>query len=117
MQKSLKGQNLDAKNIVCLMVVCPSGKVNSHMIFEVLTVASMKMTVFWILEPCSLVDIYQCFRGACCHHYQGLDDTGSRHLRNVSELLPDYMVQQPRRQPTTNVDQCCTLRLTKFDVV
>jgi hypothetical protein len=41
--------------------------------------ASMKMTVFWDVASCSLVD-----------------DGGSKHLRNVSERLPDYMVQHPK---------------------
>jgi hypothetical protein len=29
---------------------------------------SMKMTVFWDVAPCTLVEIYWCFRGACCLH-------------------------------------------------
>jgi hypothetical protein len=27
---------------------------------------SMKMTVFWDVTPCSLVEVYRHFRGACC---------------------------------------------------
>jgi hypothetical protein len=27
--------------------------------FEVLTAASMKMAVFWVVAPCSLVEVYQ----------------------------------------------------------
>jgi hypothetical protein len=34
-----------------------------HVGFEVLTAASMKMAVFWVVAPCSLVEAYQCFRG------------------------------------------------------
>lgn len=30
--------------------------------FEVLMVVSMKIVVFWIIVPCSLVDVYRCFR-------------------------------------------------------
>jgi hypothetical protein len=26
--------------------------------------ASMKMAVFWVVAPCSMVEAYQCFRGA-----------------------------------------------------
>jgi hypothetical protein len=40
--------------------------------FQVLTAASMKMTVFWVVSPCILVEVYQRFRGACCLHYQGI---------------------------------------------
>jgi hypothetical protein len=29
----------------------------------------MKMTVVWDVEPCSLVEVYRCFRGTCCLHY------------------------------------------------
>jgi hypothetical protein len=29
--------------------------------FQVLTAARMKMTVFWIVEPCSLVEVYRRF--------------------------------------------------------
>jgi hypothetical protein len=28
--------------------------------------ASMRMAVFWVVAPCSLVEVYQRFRGACC---------------------------------------------------
>jgi hypothetical protein len=34
--------------------------------FQVLTAASMKMTVFWVVAPCSLVEVYRRLRGACC---------------------------------------------------
>jgi hypothetical protein len=26
----------------------------------------MKMAVFWVVAPCSLVEVYQRFRGPCC---------------------------------------------------
>jgi hypothetical protein len=39
--------------------------------FEVLTTVSTKMAVFWVVAPCSLVEIYQRFRGPCCLHHQG----------------------------------------------
>jgi hypothetical protein len=29
------------------------------------------MAVFWVLAPCSLVEVYQSFRGPCCIHHQG----------------------------------------------
>jgi hypothetical protein len=28
----------------------------------------MKMAVFWDVALCSLVEVYQCFWGACCLH-------------------------------------------------
>jgi hypothetical protein len=43
--------------------------------FEVLMVVSTKMAVFWVVAPCSLVEVYQRFRGPCCLHHQGTDGT------------------------------------------
>jgi hypothetical protein len=55
----------------------------------------MKMAVFWVVAPCSLVEVCQHFRG------HRPDDGGSKDLRNVGKLLPDYTVLQPRRQPSS----------------
>jgi hypothetical protein len=38
---------------------------------EVLTAASMKMAIFWAVAPCSLVEVFRRFGGACCFHHQG----------------------------------------------
>jgi hypothetical protein len=32
---------------------------------------SLLMAVFWVVPPCSLVDVYKRFRGSCCLHHQG----------------------------------------------
>jgi hypothetical protein len=32
---------------------------------------SMKVAVFWVAVPCSLVEVYQHSRGACCLQQQG----------------------------------------------
>jgi hypothetical protein len=40
--------------------------------FQILTAASMKMTViFWVVVPCSLVEVYRHSLHACCLHHQG----------------------------------------------
>jgi hypothetical protein len=31
----------------------------------------MKMTVFWDVAPCSVIEVYRRFGGAYCFHYQG----------------------------------------------
>jgi hypothetical protein len=31
------------------------------------------MAVFWVVAPCSLIEVYQRFRGTCCLHPQGDD--------------------------------------------
>jgi hypothetical protein len=48
-------------------------------VFQVLTATSMKMAVFWDVVPCSLVDVYRCFRGTYCLH-QCPDDGGSKYF-------------------------------------
>jgi hypothetical protein len=35
------------------------------------SILSMKMAVFWVVAPCSLVELYQRFRGPCCLRHQG----------------------------------------------
>jgi hypothetical protein len=44
--------------------------------FEVLTAVSTKMAVFWVLVTCSLVEVYQRFKGPCCLHHQVMMDCG-----------------------------------------
>jgi hypothetical protein len=61
----------------------------------------IKMAVFWVAAPCSLVEVYQRFKGACCLHHHRPDDGGSKDLWNVSKLLPDYTALQPKRQPSS----------------
>jgi hypothetical protein len=31
---------------------------------------NFKIAVFWVVAPCSLVEVYQRFRGPCCLHDQ-----------------------------------------------
>jgi hypothetical protein len=38
---------------------------------KILTATSIKMTVYWDVVPCSLVEIDRRFRGACCLSHQG----------------------------------------------
>jgi hypothetical protein len=56
---------------------------------------TMRMAVFWVVAPCSLVEVYQRFRGPCCLHHQGR-----------CKLLPDYTALQPRRQPSSYSPPC-----------
>jgi hypothetical protein len=72
----------------------------------------LKMTVFWVVAPCSLVEVYQRTHrpddggskdlwnvGKLLTHRP--DDGGSKDLWNVGKLLPDYTVLQPRRQSSS----------------
>jgi hypothetical protein len=89
-----------------------------HVTFQVLIAASMKVTTFGNVAPCSLVEVYRRFRCPNCHHYQGgdtvsiisamshrRDDGGSTHLWNVGLLPRDYTVLNPRKLslPITNI--------------
>jgi hypothetical protein len=47
------------------------------------TDASMKTTVFWDVAPCSLIEVYRCFRGAFCLQHQTTDYQTT--WRNISE--------------------------------
>jgi hypothetical protein len=47
--------------------------------FEVLTAASMKMTFFWVVESCSLVEHCRRSKGAYCLQHRS-DDGGSKEL-------------------------------------
>jgi hypothetical protein len=40
-----------------------------HVRVEVLTAVAMKITIFWDLMACSLIDLYCHFKGICCHHH------------------------------------------------
>jgi hypothetical protein len=35
---------------------------------------NVKMDVFWVVAPCSLVEVYQRFRGPYCLHHQRPED-------------------------------------------
>jgi hypothetical protein len=50
--------------------------------------ASMKMAVFWVFPPCSLVKVYLRFRGACCLHHQGdrISESTSETSINVYQI-------------------------------
>jgi hypothetical protein len=55
--------------------------------FKVLTAVSTKMAVFWFVAPCSLVEIYRRFRGACCLQHQG-DDRQKTAIFTLTVLFP-----------------------------
>jgi hypothetical protein len=62
------------------------------------------MTVFWVVTPCSQVEVYWRLRGACCQHYLGDGWVGN---------LPDYKVQRPRKV-TFILATVRTWNLTKY---
>jgi hypothetical protein len=62
-----------------------------------------KMTLFWDVSSCSLVQVYRHFRHNQSNRPYG---EGCKHLWNVSKLLTDNKAQQPRRQSTSNPSPC-----------
>jgi hypothetical protein len=44
----------------------------SSVIFQILMAASLKMTAFWDIAPCSLAEVDRRFRGAYCLRYQAI---------------------------------------------
>jgi hypothetical protein len=55
------------------------------------------MAVFWAVAPCSMVEVYQRFKGPCYLHHQGIHrphNGGSKDLCNVSKLLPYHTTRR-----------------------
>jgi hypothetical protein len=51
----------------------------------------MKMAVFWVVAPFSLVELYQRFRGPCCLHHQGdRPDDGLTDLLGLIKNAKSY---------------------------
>jgi hypothetical protein len=56
---------------------------------------TMKMAVFWVVAPCSLVEVYQRFGGACCLHHQGDAVFASVNVfLNTSSVYRELPLQQ-----------------------
>jgi hypothetical protein len=53
--------------------------------FQVLKAASMNMTVFWNVAPCSLIELDRLFRSVYCLRHSPLHG-GSKHLWNVRSV-------------------------------
>jgi hypothetical protein len=67
--------------------------------FEVLTAVGKKMAVFWVVAPCSLVEIYRRFRGPCC------DDEGIALMMEAarsSETSVNFYQTTRRYNPEDN---------------
>jgi hypothetical protein len=66
-----KGRGYHKLQIKTIQVIEVSLQVMFHSLrFQVLKGTRMKMTVFWDVAPCSLVEVYRRFRGAYCLHHQ-----------------------------------------------
>jgi hypothetical protein len=46
------------------------------------------MAVFWVVATCSLVEVYQRFRGPCCLHHEG-DETMVNFYQTTRRYNPE----------------------------
>jgi hypothetical protein len=51
---------------------------------DILTASSMKITIFWDVEQCSLVEFYRRFRSTCCLHHRS--KTNVDDLNNIGKV-------------------------------
>jgi hypothetical protein len=58
---------------------------------QVLTMASIKMAAFWVVAPCTFIEVYRRFRGLRCLHHQVENSVPT------GKLLPEYTAQQTRK--------------------
>jgi hypothetical protein len=58
--------------------------------FQVLTAASMMMAVFWDIAPCSLVEVYRCFRGALMMETVSTSETSVNSYQTTRRKNPKY---------------------------
>jgi hypothetical protein len=64
---------LEARHALNLLVICLCCMRNifKHYGTKRRAWTHMLMAVLWVVAPCSLVEVYQRFRGPCCLHHQG----------------------------------------------
>jgi hypothetical protein len=55
------------------------------------------MAVFWVVAPCSVVELYQRFRGPCCLHHQG--DALMMEAARTSETSVNFYQTTRRYNP------------------
>jgi hypothetical protein len=96
---------------VSLFVVLPSLKeeylIGISTTFKYWNGKKYKVRISGLTATSSLVDIDRRFQEDSCLHHQGDEDDdagdgGSKLLWNVGQYLPDYTVQHPRREPSSD---------------
>jgi hypothetical protein len=73
----------------------------------------MKMAVFWVVAQCSLVEVYQRFRGACCLHHQSYQtarcnnrEDSHLHTRRRENLKSHNAFNLLIKSPISEESQC-----------
>jgi hypothetical protein len=72
--------------------------------FQVLTAASMKMAVFWVVAPRSMVEDYRRFRGVCCLHHQDPEDS---HLHETSRSKSQLILVRIDTVLDSSMEETC----------
>jgi hypothetical protein len=57
---------------------------------------SIKMAVFWTAVLCSMVEAFQCFRGAYYFNHWP-DDGGNKHPSNAGKLIQSMWHKNPEK--------------------
>jgi hypothetical protein len=57
--------------------------------FKGLIILTMKITVFWDVAPCSLVEVDRRFRGAYFLHHQRIPETSVRFHETTRRSIPE----------------------------
>jgi hypothetical protein len=70
--------------------------VNKNVTIKVLGGWILKMAVFWVVAPCSMVEVYRHFRGPFCLHHQG---DGVMEAARTSETLVNFYQTTRRCNP------------------
>jgi hypothetical protein len=55
----------------------------------------LEMAVFWVVAPCSLVEVYQRFRGPCCLPHQGVRLHGATTQKTAIFVLTAVRTSNP----------------------
>jgi hypothetical protein len=83
----------------------------------------MKIAVFWVVAPCSLVEVYQRFGGPCCLHHQGDESSEDSRLGflclNIlyTVMQSNWVSERSIRSRSTSVDKDLALPLASFLLV
>jgi hypothetical protein len=88
--------------LACCPLVNLENSARIYVGFEVLMAARMKMAVFWVVVPCSLVEVYR-FRGPCCLHLIALmmkAASTSETLVNIYQTTWCYNPEDSHLEPS-----------------
>jgi hypothetical protein len=69
----------------------------------ILNNVTLKMTVFWEGASCSLVDVYQSFRGGYCHHHAACIIILIVEAASISETLVNFYQTTCRNIPGVSI--------------